>query len=127
MPNDYDTTVVSLDKYSWEYLKKNKIYIFPQNSRKINKYFAFYEGEPVSAITSYAEVKESRLVEKKDIDTKYWMMALGSKSPPYELVKFDSVKKFENPIKKDGKRGIQGRVYTSLKKLLSSNKISEIY
>lgn len=122
-----DTIVVSLDEYSFKTLKEKKFYAFPKKSRKIKKYFAFYNGKPISAITHYAKVADVEEGNRFIVDSKYWLMNLAKSEPPYIKVKFKEIKKFKSPIKADKKRGtIQGRIYTNLEKLKKSNKISEL-
>jgi len=123
-----EVVVVALDKYSWEVLMKEKFYIFPENTRKVGTYFAFYKGKPISAITHYAKTESQGEIKIKEIPSKYWLMNLSSHSPPYTIVKFKEIKKLRSSIKKpEGRgKGIQGRIYTTLKKLMSSKLISEL-
>jgi hypothetical protein len=123
-----EVVVVALDKYSWEVLIKEKFYIFPKNTRKVGTYFAFYKGKPVSAITHYSKTESHNEIKIKEIPSKYWLMNLSSHSPPYTIVRFKQIKKLRSPIKKsEGRgRGVQGRIYTTLKKLMKSKLISEL-
>jgi len=130
MSSKTDVTVVSIDKYSWSILQKRGFYAFPNNSREAKKYFAFYLGKPISAITHYAEAKSINEGGKIDVGIDYWLQELPDKEPPYIIVKFDKLIKLKTPIKKDnlgrGRGHVQGRIYTSLKKLLKSKTISQL-
>ena len=124
--NESDVVVVAIEKYSWETLIKKKFFAFPKGSRRVCKYFAFYrKGE----IANYAEVKGVTEGEKKDVGIGYWLYCFPDAEPPFEIVKFKTMKKLEPPIKKDGVRGrghVQGRIYTTLKKLLKAKKVSDL-
>jgi len=123
-----EVVVVSLDNYSWDVLMKNKFYAFPKGSRKVGKYFAFYKDGKIS---HYAEVEKAEEGEKKDVGLKYWLNCFPDADPPYMIVNFNKIRKLRPCIKKDeigrGKGSIQGRVYTTLNKLLNSKRISEIF
>lgn len=120
--------VVSLDDYSWKILLKEKFYIFPKNSRRVEEYFAFYKGKPLSAITHYAKVSFHKEINVNDIPSGYWLRNLADHSPPYILVKFVKINKLRRYVKKEAGRGhgIQGRIYTSFEKLKNSTLISEL-
>lgn len=123
-----NVVVVALDDYSWKILLKDKFYIFPKSSRRVEEYFAFYKGKPLSAITHYAKVAFYKEIEVKDIPSRYWLRNLANYSSPYILVSFSKINKLRRYIKKeDGRgKGIQGRIYTSLEKLKNSKFISNL-
>lgn len=118
--------IVSLDDYSWKVILEKKFYAFPKGSRKIEKYFGFYRKKPISAITHYAKVKTIEEGGKEEVGTKYWLYCLPDAEPPFQIVRFDKIIKLKLPIKKDLKRGIQGRIYTTIKKMLNSKKITDL-
>ena len=122
-----DVIVVSISNYSWDVLIKKKFYAFPKRSRKATKYFAFYrKGE----ISYYGEVKEITEGGKKDIGYGYWLYCMPDAEPPFQIVKFKKITRLKTPIKKDevGRGGghIQGRIYTTFKKLLRAKVISDL-
>jgi hypothetical protein len=120
-----DVLVVSIGDYSFKVLLEEKFYAFPKGSRRIVKYIAFYKNGKVEY---YGEV--DKLVEgnKKDIGLDYWIYCMPDHEPPFEIVKFKKIIKLKNELTKDNFRGghIQGKKYTTIKKLLNSSKISEL-
>lgn len=126
MKDTTEVVIVSIDNYSWEKLMKDKFYAFPKGSRKVGEYFAFYKDGKISY---YAKVKESLEGDKEDVGVGYWLYCMPDAEPPFQIVKFQWVRKLKNEIKKEEKgRGkhIQGRVYTTLKKLLNAKSISDL-
>lgn len=126
MEDKEEVIVVSISDYSWNILKKDKFYAFPRGSRKDGKYFAFYrKGE----IAYYGEVKEIVEGGKKDVGYGYWLYCMPDAEPPFKIVKFKRIIKLKNPITiGESGRGkhIQGKVYTTLKKLLKAKTISDL-
>lgn len=127
MKKEREVVVVSIDSYSWKILMDKKFYAFPKGSRIVGEYFAFYrKGE----IAYYSKVKKSEEGGKNDIGFGYWLYCFPDSEPPFQIVKFDKLIKIKNPIKKDeagrGKGHIQGRIYTTLKKLLKAKRISDL-
>lgn len=123
---EVEVVVVSIDNYSYNCLIKNKFYAFPKGSRKAGKYFAFYKNGEISY---YAEVKKLEEVGKSEIGA-YWIYCFPDAEPPYQKVIFSKIIKLKQPIKKDnagrGKGHIQGRIYTTLRKLLNAKTISDL-
>lgn len=124
---DVEVVVVSLDDYSWKVLIENKFYAFPRGTRKVGKYFAFYrKGE----ISHYAEVEKSEEVDKQEVGIGYWLHCMPDAEPPFQRVTFSKINKLKVPIKKDAGGGhgthVQGRRYTTLKKLLKAKTISDL-
>lgn len=122
-----NVVVVSIDKYSFDILMNKKFYAFPKNSRRIEKYFAFYkDGE----INYYGIVKSEKEVNKLELGIGYWLYCFPDSEPPFKMVTFDKLIKFKNPIKRDvhkkGKGYIQGRIYTTYKKLMKAKTISDL-
>jgi hypothetical protein len=129
--NDEKVIVVSIDNYSWKVLIERKFYAFPKGSRKIGKYFAFYKKYPISAITHYGEVSKTEEGGKQEVGIGYWLNCLPDAEPPFQIVRFKKIKKLHFPVRKDnnlgrGKGHIQGRIYTTLSKLLKARKIPEL-
>ena len=125
-----EVVVVAIDNLSWDILLKKKFYAFPKSSRKVGKYFAFYRHFPISAITHYAKVSKAEEGETEDVGTTYWLHCFPDAEPPFQIVRFEKLIKLRSPVKKDsihrgGKGHIQGRVYTTLNKLLKAKTISE--
>ena len=124
---EVEVVVVAVDDYSFDVLKKQKFYAFPLKSRKVGKYFAFYKN---GQIIFYGEVSKTEEADKDTIGFGYWLHCLADKEPPFQLVRFKKLIKLKNPISKDnlgrGKGHIQGRIYTTLKKLLKAKNISEL-
>jgi hypothetical protein len=121
-----DVIVVAISNYSWDILNKKKFYAFPKGSRKVRKYFAFYRNGEIS---HYAEVKSIEDGNKQDVGIGYWLYCMPDADPPFQIVRFEKIKKLRTPIKKDtfGKRNhIQGRVYTTIKSLLKAKTISDL-
>jgi hypothetical protein len=127
---DKEVVVVSIEDYSWDVLLKNGMYAFPKGTRKVGDYFAFYKKAPVSAITHYAKVLSFKEGDKNEVGIGYWVKCFPDADPPYVIVNFEKVKKLKNPIKKNvsgrGKGHVQGRIYTTLTKLLKAKTISEL-
>jgi hypothetical protein len=119
-------TVVALDAYSWKELLQNKFYAFPMKSRKISDYFAFYQSKPISAITHYARVQSCEEGNKEDVGILYWLKCMPNAEPPFQIVKFNEIKKLRSSIVKDN-YSIQGKAYTTLGKLFSARNISDIF
>jgi len=130
MAVEKDVVVVSIDNYSWNILINKKYFAFPKGTRKIGEYFAFYKKEPISAVTHYAKVLQSQEGDKKDVGIGYWLNCFPDSQPPYVIVRFDKIKKLKQPVRKDnlgrGKGHVQGRIYTSLNKLLKAKTISQL-
>jgi hypothetical protein len=125
--DDVEVVVVSIDDYSLDVLKKKKFYAFPRGSRQIGKYFAFYKNRKIEF---YGEVSESFEGDKNEVGIGYWLNCLPDAEPPFQIVKFKEFIKLEKPIVKDdnsrGRGHVQGRVYTTLKKLLNAKIISDL-
>src|SRR3989344_1778887 len=116
MIDEKDVVVVSISDYSWKILSEKKFYAFPMGSRKIGKYFAFYKN---GAISYYGEVVKSEEGGKNEVGIGYWLYCMPDAEPPYQIVRFDKIKKLKIPIKRNdegrGGRGhIQGCIYTTL-------------
>lgn len=124
---EVEVVVVSIDDYSLNILKNRKFYAFPRGSRKVGKYFAFYKN---GKIDFYGEVSSSDDGDKSDVGIDYWLRCLPDANPPFKIVRFNKFIKLKNPILKDnvgrGKGHIQGRIYTTLKKLLKAKKVSDL-
>src|SRR3989344_9419268 len=124
--SEVEVVVVSIGDYSWKDLLGKKLYAFPKG--KVGKYFAFYKNGEISY---YAKVKSSKEGGKEDVGIEYWFYCMPDADPPYQIVLFDKIQKLKYPIKKDdfrrGRGHIQGRRYTTLKKLLTAKKISELF
>lgn len=122
-----EVVVVSIDNYSLDVLMKKKFYAFPMGSRKIGRYFAFYKDGQISY---YAEVKKAEEGGKSEVGVGYWLYCLADADPPFQIVRFDKIKKLRSPVKKDnlgrGKGHVQGRIYTTFKKLLKAKTISDL-
>ena len=122
-----NVVVVSIDNYSFNILMKEKFYAFPKGSRKIKEYFAFYKN---GEIIYYGKVKESEEVNKSELGVSYWLYCFPDSEPPFNRVTFDKLTKLKTPIKKDnigrGKGHIQGRIYTTLKKLMKAKTIADL-
>lgn len=123
-----DTTVVTLDDFSFEFLKENLEYSFPSDSRrKTYDYLGIYRGRPVSAITHYGIIKE--VIQDADIDGKYRLMTFGDKAPDEGTkVLIKGLKELEEPVKAGEGRGggIQGFYYTRLEYVKKANTIAEL-
>ena len=122
-----NVVVVSIDKYSFDILIDKNFYAFPKGSRKVKEYFAFYrKGE----INYYGKVKKDEDVDKSELGVSYWLYCFPDSEPPFKRVTFDKLIKLKNPIKKDnigrGKGHIQGRIYTTFKKLLKAKTIIDL-
>lgn len=128
MISEKDVVVVAIDNYSWEILMKKKFFAFPKGSRKIVKYFAFYKN---GEIAYYGEVKKSEEGSKRDVGFGYWLYCMPDADPPFQIVRFNEITKLKKPIVKNnlgrGKGHIQGRVYTTFKKLLKAKTIADLY
>ncbi len=127
MEENKEVVVVSIDNYSFDILLKKKFYAFPKGSRKIGEYFAFYKG---GAITHYGKVKSSKEVGKSEIGFGYWLYCFPDAEPPFQMVTFNKIMKLKFPIKKTSLgrgKGIQGRIYTTLNKLLNAKDISDLF
>jgi hypothetical protein len=125
---DNDVIVVSIDEYSLSRLINDLFYSFPKGTRKVKKFFAFYES---GKITYYAQVDTVKEVGKSELDLEYWAYCFPDKEPPYQMVTFKKINKLEFPININknlprGKGHIQGRIYTSIKKLKSAKFISDL-
>ena len=122
-----NVVVVSVDNYSFKVLLKKKFYAFPKGSRKIGEYFAFYKDKE---IIYYGKVKKAKEVEKSELGVGYWLYCFPDSEPPFQRVTFDKIIKLKNPIKKDnmgkGRGHVQGRIYTTLKKLLKAKTVSDL-
>ncbi|MCR4284656.1 MAG: hypothetical protein NUV97_01265 [archaeon] len=127
MADERDVVVVSIDDYSWNILKKKNFFAFPKGSRKILKYFAFYTG---GKITHYAKVKSFKEASKGEVGFGYWLYCFPDANPPFHLVLFERMIKLKNTIKKDnlgrGRGHVQGRIYTTLNKLLKAKTIKDL-
>lgn len=122
-----DVVVVSIDKYSFDILMDKKFYAFPNGSRKVKEYFAFYRN---GEITHYGKVKTDEEVDKSELGVSYWLYCFPDAEPPFRRVTFQKLIKLKNPIKKDnlgrGKGHVQGRIYTTYKKLMKAKTISDL-
>jgi hypothetical protein len=124
---DVEVVVVSIDDYSLNVLKTEGFYAFPKGSRKIGKYFAFYKNRQIEF---YGEVSEAKEVSKQEVGISYWLRCLPDAEPPFEMVKFKKLVKLKKPIVKEensrGKGHVQGRIYTTYKKLMKAKTISDL-
>lgn len=122
-----NVVVVSIDKYSFDILMKKKFYAFPKGSRRIGEYFAFYKN---GEITHYGKVESEKDVDKSELGIGYWLYCFPDAEPPFKKIIFNSLIKLKTPIKKDnigrGKGHIQGRIYTTLKKLIKAKTIADL-
>lgn len=127
---EQNVVIVAIDNYSWKVLMDKGFYAFPIRTRKVGEYFAFYQKEPISAVTHYGKVIKAEEGGKTDVGIGYWLNCFPDAEPPFQIVRFDRIIKLKSPIKKDsiGRGGvhIQGRVYTSFKKLMKAKKISQL-
>ncbi len=124
---EIEVVVVSMSEYSWKVLMEKKFYAFPKGSRKIGKYFAFYKDREISY---YGEVKSSEDGGKSDVGIGYWLYCLPDADPPFQIVRFDKIKRLKKPIKKNidgkGKGHIQGARYTTFKKFMKAKMITDL-
>jgi len=125
--NEKNVIVVSIDKYSFDILLKKKFYGFPNGSRQIKEYFAFYRN---GEITHYSKVKDVKDVSITELGVNYWLYCFPDSEPPFKKVIFDKLIKLKTPIKKDGSgrgKAIQGRVYTTFNNLMSAKLITDLF
>jgi len=122
-----DTTVFSVDEYSFKYLKENLEYAFPgrPDDRKTWDYTAFYRTKPVSAVTHYGKIRE--VIQDAEIDGKYRMMNFGYKAPDEATkIVLQNLEKLDNPVRSEGGRSIQSFHYTKLDYIKKAETISEL-
>jgi len=124
----WDTTVVTVDDFSFDFLKENLEYSFPSDrGRKMYDHLGIYRGRPVSAITHYAPIKG--VIQDADIDGKYKLMTFGDKAREEGTkVLVEGLKELEEPVKvgEDRGGGIQGFYYTRLEYIKKASTIPEL-
>lgn len=132
MEDENNVTVVSMDKYSLNILLDKGFYAFPKGSRKVNEYFAFYHSGEINyygKVTEALEVMEEEF--EKILGKEYWLLSFPDANPPFKIVKFNKIEKLKAPVIKEnlgrGKGQIQGRVYTSFKRLINSKTILDLF
>jgi len=122
----WDTTVVSLEDFSFDHLKLNLEYSFPANrSRKLWDYLAIYRIRPVSAITHYARIDE--VIEDAEVSGKYRLMTFQhdtQKEATKVLLK--DLKELNQPVRSEKGDGIQGAYYTKLEHIKKASTIPEL-
>ncbi len=125
---EMDTTVVTVDKYSFEWLMDNLKYSFPgcPEERKIMDYMAFYRTKPVSAVTHYGEVRE--VIKNADVNGKYRLLNFGDRARDQATtIAFDHLSKLKNPVKADNGQAIQGVYYTKMEYIKRVKTIPELW
>ena len=122
---EYDTTVVALGEYSFNYLKDELEYAFPGDNRKLFDYLAVYRTNPVSAITHYCKIKE--VVKDAEVDGKYRLMNFGDKAREEATkVILEELLELEEPVQSSGGLGVQGNYYTKLEYLKEAKTLTEL-
>lgn len=119
-----NVVIVPLRGFAFDYLLENQVYAYPHSSdKKIFDYMAFYQADPVSAVTHYGEVES---VEEGDINMKYRAICFGDRAHEDAIiVNFRSVEKLDNPVK-GANYGVQGRMYTKLESLLTGDTLQDL-
>jgi len=130
MPKDekMNTTIVSLDDYSFNYLMENMEYAFPgtTKNRRIMEYMAFYRTKPVSAITHYGKVEE--VIEDAEVDGTYRLLNFGFNARGEATkVLFKNISELESPVKAVKGKAIQGKYYTKLEYVKKAKTIPELW
>jgi len=126
--DDFNTTVVTLDDFSFDWLMDNLEYAFPgsPDERKLWDYVAFYRTSPVSAITHYGKIEE--VIEDAEVDGKYKLMNFGYRAPEKSTkVLFEDITELEKPVKAEGSKAIQGTYYTKLEYIKKAETIPELW
>lgn len=124
---NWDTTVITLENFTFEYLKSELKYSFPSNSsRRFFDYLAIYRVRPISAITHYAPIEE--VIRDADVDGKYRLMAFGDKAPDEATqIVVREVNKLDHPVNAAEGQAIQGFYYTNLDYIYKANTIPELF
>jgi len=125
---EMDTTVVSLDDYSFDYLVENLEYSFPGSpeERRIMKYMAFYRTKPMSAITHYGKVKE--MVDNAEVDGRYRLLNFGDRArEEATTITFEYLSELKEPVKGVGGKVIQGIYYTRLEYIKKAKTVPELW
>jgi hypothetical protein len=105
-----EVMIIPINAESFERVIKTKTYSHPiRYFRRGGKFVAFYRSQPVSAITHFAKVDEI-LTEKQD--KKYLL---------------EKVIKLENPVIRGDYSPLQGTKNTTLKNLLKSKTLKELF
>ena len=122
-----DTTVVTVDDFSFEYLENKLEYSFPEKPpRKIFEFMAFYRTKPISAITHYGKVY--KIINDADVEGKYRLLCFGYKARESATkVIFKGINELDHPVKFNGDMGIQGTHYTKLEYIQKAKDISELF
>lgn len=119
-PTDDTVVVASNDEAFFRkvFLNENRWYEVQIDENRLAhlKYLAIYRTSPISAITHYAPISsiEVHQTPQKDFSTRLVMFS----APATEI---NSI-----PYVKDGDT-VQGRRYTSLKKLLKARNMNEVF
>lgn len=123
-----NTTVVTLEDFTFDYLKSEREYSFPETSgRKIFNQIAVYRVKPISAITHHAPIE--KVIHDAEVSGKYRLMAFGDKVRDRATkVVIKELKEFKEPVKvgKEQGGGIQGFYYTRLEYLKRASTIPEL-
>jgi len=117
--------VVSVGDFTFSRAKEEEIYAFPSSyNRSAKKYIAFYRSAPTGAVTHFAEIED--VEENFEPEVKYKIIAFGDRvdeeATCFHLANF---RELSEPVSSNG-HGIQGIVYTTLKKLKNAEKVSEL-
>jgi len=126
--NNYNTTVVSISNYSFNYLLKNLEYSFPGSleERKIFDYIAFYRTKPISAITHYGKVK--KIIENAEIDGRYKLLNFGDRVMENGTkVLFEKIIELKSYVESNDGNAIQGKYYTKLHYIKNEKTISDLW
>jgi len=124
-----NTIVVAVSEYSFRKALEEHFYVFPKayNRSEEKEFIAFYRVSPISAITHYAKIIDSKTMDTQNLPTRDALIMLGHHAKE-NVVYFslDPLVELKTPVIAEG-RGIQGIKYTKLDSIQESGKISELY
>ena len=122
------TLLVSVDDYSLNQAKERDFYACPASyGRNRGQYVAFYQKQPVSAITHYGKVEEIFEDQGDFLTGKDKFMMLPNESNNKATVfKLEKVYELETPVKNDIPGGVQGAWYQDLQEIQDADNISEL-
>jgi len=126
--NEIDTTVVTVQNYSFNYLIEKLQYSFPGSpeERRIMEYMAFYRTRPVSAITHYGKVKD--IITDVEVDGKYRLLNFGDRArDEATTIIFENISELKTPVKAAEGKAIQGTYYTNLEYVKKAETIPELW
>lgn len=122
------TLIASVGDYSFKQAKERGIYAFPSSySRDHCDYVAFYRGEPVGAITHYAECKHILENETETLSQRDRIFMFPERmDEPATVFKLDDLIELTSPVSSEGKSWIQSIMYRNLDEIRAATSIADL-